>query len=62
METSFTGAPIDAENSEVSVMAVEENSDINITEGSKVSEINESSDDIEGYIEEEKIHKHIQRH
>ena len=54
MEDSFTGAPIYDTNNEVLVLALNENADEEITEGSKASKINKSSDDMKIYIEEEK--------
>ena len=52
MGASFTGAPIYAKNTEVPVVAVEENSDEYITAVAKANKINESSDEIEIYLEE----------
>ena len=54
MEASLTVAPIYATNPEVSAVAVEVNSDEYITSGDKVSKINESSDDMEIDLEEER--------
>ena len=50
----MTVAPIYATNPEVSAVAVEVNSDEYITSGDKVSKINESSDDMEIDLEEER--------
>ena len=53
LEGSLTGAPIDATNTEVPVVAVEENFDEDITVGANVSKVNESSDDMGIDLEEE---------
>ena len=50
----MTGARIDATNTEVLVVDVESNSEEDITAGSKVSKINEASNEMEIDIEEEK--------
>ena len=50
----MNGSPVDATNTEVPVVAVEANSDEYITEGAKVSKINESRDETEIDIEEER--------
>ena len=52
LEASSTGAPIDARNPEVFVVAVESNYEEDITAGAKASKINEASDDMEINIEE----------
>ena len=49
----MTGTPIDAANNELLAVAVEENSDEDITARAKVSEINEYSDYTEIDLEEE---------
>ena len=54
LEGSLTGAPIDATNLEVLEVYVKENYDETITAGAKVGKINESSDDMEIYLEEER--------
>ena len=54
MEASLSGEPIDATNTEVSAVAVETHSDEDITAGAKVSKINESSNEIEIDLEEER--------
>ena len=48
----MTGAPIDATNTEVPVVAVDANSDEYITEGDKDSKINKSIKDMEIDLEE----------
>ena len=48
----FTGAPIYDTNPEVLVVALEVNSDEDITAGAKFSKINKSSDEMEIYIKE----------
>ena len=52
MEAGFTGAPIDAKT-HVSVVAVEEDTDEDITAWSNASKINKASYETEIYFEEE---------
>ena len=49
----MTGAPIDATNLEVPEVAVEENSDEDITAGAKFTKINKASNEMEIDLEEE---------
>ena len=46
LEATFTGAPIDAKNTEVSVVGVQANDNEDIIPGSKASKINEASDEM----------------
>ena len=49
----MTGSPIYATNHELSAVDVESNSDEDVTAGVKVSKIDEYSDEMEIYLEEE---------
>ena len=52
LEGSLTESPIDANNTEVTQVAVETNDDEDITASSKVRKIKEFSDDMEIYLKE----------
>ena len=52
LEGSLTGSSIDATNTDVTEMDLKTNYDENITASSKVSKINEFSDDMEIYLKE----------
>ena len=50
LEGSFTGAPMDASDPKVAAVDVEANDDEDIIEGSKISKIYKSGDEMEIYL------------